>query len=104
MDVLVIGGTSFIGLYLVCLLTGMGDSVGVFHRGKSRLDLPAEHIFGDWPSTAAPVGSLQPVVLTFIVLAEFYIGWKTVHPTLCHSQRNPHSAPSPRPTHQNRSS
>jgi nucleoside-diphosphate-sugar epimerase len=48
MDVLVIGGTGFIGPYLVRQLAEMGHSVGVFHRGKSRPDLPAEHIFGDW--------------------------------------------------------
>ena len=48
MDVLVIGGTGFIGPHLVRLVAETGRSVGVFHRGKSRPDLPAEHIFGDW--------------------------------------------------------
>ncbi|HXP85128.1 MAG TPA: NAD-dependent epimerase/dehydratase family protein [Bryobacteraceae bacterium] len=48
MDVLVIGGTGFIGQFLVRQLAAMGRSVCVFHRGKSRPDLPAEHIFGDW--------------------------------------------------------
>jgi nucleoside-diphosphate-sugar epimerase len=48
MDVLVIGGTGFIGPYLVRQLAAMGHSVHVFHRGKSRPDLPAKHIFGDW--------------------------------------------------------
>ena len=48
MDVLVIGGTGFIGRYLVHRLAETGRSVGVFHRGKSRPDSPAEHIFGDW--------------------------------------------------------
>jgi nucleoside-diphosphate-sugar epimerase len=47
MDVLVIGGTGFIGPYLVRLLAEAGHSVRVFHRGQSRPDLPAEHIFGD---------------------------------------------------------
>ncbi len=43
-----IGGTGFIGPYLVRQLAAMGHSVRVFHRGKSRPDLPAEHILGDW--------------------------------------------------------
>ena len=45
---LVIGGTGFIGTYLVRQLAAMRHSVSVFHRGKSRPDLPAKHIFGDW--------------------------------------------------------
>ena len=43
-----IGGTGFIGPYLVRILAEMGHSIGVFHRGQSRPDLPAEHIYGDW--------------------------------------------------------
>src|SRR5438874_4355368 len=48
MDVLVIGGTGFIGPHLVRLLAEAGHAVRVFHRGKSQPDLPAEHIHGDW--------------------------------------------------------
>jgi nucleoside-diphosphate-sugar epimerase len=44
MDVLVIGGTGFIGPFLIRQLAGIGYSVGVFHRGQSQADLPAEHI------------------------------------------------------------
>ncbi len=48
MDVLVIGGSGFIGPYLVRQLAAMDHSVRVFHRGKSLTELPAEHILGDW--------------------------------------------------------
>lgn len=43
-----IGGTGFIGPYLVRQLAEMGQSVRVFHRGKTQPDLPAKHIYGDW--------------------------------------------------------
>lgn len=46
MRILVIGGTGFIGPYVVRRLAGMGHSVAVFHRGNTQADLPAEHIFG----------------------------------------------------------
>jgi nucleoside-diphosphate-sugar epimerase len=45
--ILVIGGTGFIGPYLVRQLAGMGHSVAVFHRGSTQADLPAEHILGE---------------------------------------------------------
>jgi nucleoside-diphosphate-sugar epimerase len=67
MDVLVIGGTGFIGPYLVRLLAGMGHSVGVFHRGKSRLDLPAEQIFGDWRDL--PKLKLKTDIVVDLILA-----------------------------------
>ncbi len=47
MKVLLIGGTGFIGPHVVRALSEMGHSVAVFHRGKSKMDLPAEHILGD---------------------------------------------------------
>ena len=49
MEILVIGGTRFIGPQLVARLTEMGHSVTVFHRGVTEADLPAEvrHIHGD---------------------------------------------------------
>lgn len=47
MRILVIGGTGFIGPFLVGRLAEMGHEVAVFHRGKSKPDLPAEHIFGE---------------------------------------------------------
>ena len=47
MRILVIGGTGFIGPYLVRRLAEQGHDVAVFHRGHSKMDLPAEHILGD---------------------------------------------------------
>jgi nucleoside-diphosphate-sugar epimerase len=46
MKILVIGGTGFIGVPLVCELARMGHSVTVFHRGATPSNLPAEHILG----------------------------------------------------------
>ena len=42
MKVLVIGGTNFIGPYVVRQLVEMGQSVTVFNRGKTQTDLPEE--------------------------------------------------------------
>lgn len=40
MKVLVIGGTNFIGPYVVRWLAGAGHEVAVFHRGETEADLP----------------------------------------------------------------
>lgn len=42
MKVLVIGGTNFIGPYVVRQLREMGHEVTVFHRGETKADLPKE--------------------------------------------------------------
>lgn len=49
MNILVIGGTGFIGPHVVRRLAAEGHDVTLFHRGKSTADLPAEvgHIYGD---------------------------------------------------------
>src|SRR5262245_7735212 len=49
MRVLIIGGTGFIGSYVLRRLLGEGHSVAVFHRGQSGSDLPrgALRITGD---------------------------------------------------------
>lgn len=49
MNVLVIGGSGFIGSFLVNHLQSQGHRVAVFHRGTSKATLPAqvEHIIGD---------------------------------------------------------
>jgi hypothetical protein len=67
MDVLAIGCTGFIGPYLVRQLAAMGHSVRVFHRGKSRPDLPAEHIFGDWRDL--PRLKLKTEIVVDLILA-----------------------------------
>lgn len=48
MKVLIVGGTGFIGPHVARALQHQGHEVAVFHRGKSNLDLPVEHILGDW--------------------------------------------------------
>jgi nucleoside-diphosphate-sugar epimerase len=47
MKVLVIGGTGFIGPHVVRKLSDMGHAVAVFHRGKTGINLPAEHFVGE---------------------------------------------------------
>lgn len=47
MRFLIIGGTGFIGPFVVRQLAQMGHSVAVFHRGNRKVDLPADHILGD---------------------------------------------------------
>ncbi|RKX76944.1 MAG: NAD-dependent dehydratase [Spirochaetes bacterium] len=42
MRVLVIGGTGFIGPYVVRCLYNMGHEISVFHRGQTEADLPKE--------------------------------------------------------------
>lgn len=48
MKVLIVGGTGFIGPFVARALQHHGHSVAVFHRGQSKMDLPVEHILGDW--------------------------------------------------------
>ena len=49
MRILVIGGTGFIGPYVVRRLVSHGHRVAVFHRGESKVELPnkVEHILVD---------------------------------------------------------
>ncbi len=49
MRVLIIGGTRFIGPYVVRGLIDHGCEVAVFHRGRTQADMPASvvHILGD---------------------------------------------------------
>ena len=42
MRILIIGGTRFIGPQVVRRLHAQGHEVTLFHRGKSKADLPAE--------------------------------------------------------------
>src|SRR2546423_799251 len=49
MRILIIGGTGFIGPWVVRRLLGEGHSVALFHRGQTAADLPpaTSHINGD---------------------------------------------------------
>lgn len=49
MNILIIGGTRFIGPYVVRRLIDAGHSVTLFHRGETKADLPAsvKYIYGD---------------------------------------------------------
>ena len=42
MKILIIGGTNFIGSYVVRQLIKMGHEVTVFHRGQTTAELPEE--------------------------------------------------------------
>jgi nucleoside-diphosphate-sugar epimerase len=76
MRILFIGGTRFIGPYVVRRLVDAGHSVTLFHRGETKADLPApvNHINGDrrdLSSFAAEFKSLAPdVVLDMIPYTE----------------------------------
>jgi nucleoside-diphosphate-sugar epimerase len=43
----VIGGTGFIGPPVVRRLAAAGHEVAVFHRGRAKVELPAEHVMGE---------------------------------------------------------
>lgn len=49
LNILIIGGTHFVGPHLVAQLDGLGHSVTVFHRGETETELPknVKHIHGD---------------------------------------------------------
>ncbi|MEO0490475.1 MAG: NAD-dependent epimerase/dehydratase family protein [Cyanobacteria bacterium J06659_2] len=49
MNILVIGGTNFIGPYVIRQLSEQGHQITVFHRGQTQADLPAsvQHLYGD---------------------------------------------------------
>ncbi|MEA3441766.1 MAG: NAD-dependent epimerase/dehydratase family protein [Chloroflexota bacterium] len=49
MRILIIGGTRFIGPYVVRSLHKQGHQITLFHRGETQADLPDEvqHIYGD---------------------------------------------------------
>ncbi|MEL6382797.1 MAG: NAD-dependent epimerase/dehydratase family protein [Cyanobacteria bacterium J06626_18] len=72
MRILVIGGTNFIGPYVVRQLIDQGHQVAVFHRGNTQADLPptVQHLYGDrvqLPSHKDALSKLSPdVVLDMI--------------------------------------
>src|SRR5690348_2222959 len=60
MQVLLIGGTKFIGPYVVRRLVDLGHSVTVYHRGESEADLPAGVRHLHRPGAAMPVRDFAP--------------------------------------------
>src|SRR4051794_33220325 len=48
MRILVLGGTRFTGPFIVRDLAVAGHDVMVFHRGEHEVELPAEHVHGDF--------------------------------------------------------
>lgn len=67
MRILIIGGTGFIGPFVVRQLADMGHSVAVFHRGKTQIELPAEQIFGNRGDLAAL--RFKPEVVIDLILS-----------------------------------
>ena len=77
MKILIIGGTNFIGPYVIRKLHTMGyDDITLFHRGKTEVDLPSnvKHIYGDkmhLEQHKAAFQSLSPdVVVDMIAFTE----------------------------------
>ncbi|MDP9371831.1 MAG: NAD-dependent epimerase/dehydratase family protein [Chloroflexota bacterium] len=76
MRILVIGGTGFIGPFVVRRLHEAGHEVTLFHRGRTEADLPSgvEHVYGDrgrLPGLRATFARLAPdVVLDMIPATE----------------------------------
>ena len=61
MRVLVLGGTRFIGPYVVRLLAEQGHDLTVFHRGETETDVPSgvRHVHEDVSTFSEHVGSLR---------------------------------------------
>lgn len=76
MRILIIGGTGFIGPHVAVRLAEMEHDITLFHRGKTKADLPSTitHILGDrqkLPDFEAQFKELTPdVVLDMFPLAE----------------------------------
>src|SRR5262249_20802552 len=60
MRVLVIGGTSFLGPFVVRQLSDLGHHITVFHRGEHEPELPSEVRHVHSPSAGFPVTSFPP--------------------------------------------
>ena len=76
MRFLIIGGTSFMGPHVVRRLAGTGHEVTVFHRGRTRTELPegVREVLGDrrdLPGQAAVLRATRPdVVIDMVLLTE----------------------------------
>lgn len=76
MRILIIGGTKFIGPFVVRQLVAQGHEVTVFHRGRTNTDLPAAvgTILGDRSNLADHAGEFRriapDVVIDMIAMTE----------------------------------
>ena len=59
MRILLLGGTRFAGPFVVAELAAAGHEVLVFHRGEHEVELPAEHLHGDFAEFDRHVGALR---------------------------------------------
>jgi nucleoside-diphosphate-sugar epimerase len=64
MNIVVIGGTRFIGASVVRQLVAAGHGVTVYHRGQHEADLPAEVRHVRSPQAAMPIRSFPAELLT----------------------------------------
>ena len=74
MNILILGGTGFIGPYVVRRLVELGHAVTLYHRGRTEADLPAaiQHLHApgftrDLPRQAATLARLAPEVVLYMV-------------------------------------
>ena len=69
MQVLIIGGTRFIGPHVVRRLVGAGHNVTLFHRGQTQADLPetVKHIYGDRQELSSFVAEFKAAALDVVL-------------------------------------
>jgi nucleoside-diphosphate-sugar epimerase len=69
MHILIIGGTRFIGPFVVRELHDAGHRVTVFHRGRSKAEMPGdvEHIIGDRNDLSDFHGSFKRLAIDVVV-------------------------------------
>jgi nucleoside-diphosphate-sugar epimerase len=83
MRVLIIGGTSFTGPYLVRRLHEMGHQVAVFHRGQTEGDLPEDVMrfhghLRDLPSFKRDLDQFGPEIVVHMIASVAQDAWTYV--------------------------